>query len=181
MNDYENLAWIDIETTGLRPKKDAILEIGLVVTTKRLDVVSSKNWVIRPSTLVPVVQIDPYVFKMHNSSELWEQSINSELCLIRATDEATGFLQEYCALGSPACGSSVHFDRGFLKAQAPRLDQAFHYRNIDVSTIRNLMEIHKPEVFESRPKDENRHRAIPDLINSIDTLRHYLQAMDIRL
>ena len=173
----DKLVWVDIETTGLRPDKDAILEIGIVITDLELENENFHNWVCRPSLDISIKDIDPYVFNMHSTSGLWQSSLAAEIDFHVAVGCAKRFLEEQNALGLPMTGSSIHFDRAFLKAQAPSLDKLFHYRNIDVSTMKNLVEIYHPDIFESRPQGEKKHRAVDDCFDSIAELKHYVNAL----
>lgn len=173
-----NLPWIDIETTGLDAEEDAILEIGVVITNEKLEKIAFKDWVIKPSRPQAITEISPYVMEMHQKSGLWLESLSSERELEGIELEVAGFILKHCER-APACGSSVHFDRRFLKAQAPEIDQAFHYRNIDVSTLKNLCAIYCPEANETAPEPRGHHRAMDDLYDSIELLRHYLKALGI--
>ena len=174
---YENLCWLDLEATGLDPLTDAIMELGIVITTKMLEIVESKSWVFRPSRNIRITEIDPFVWKTHQDNNLWNESIASKTSLDVAAEQATGFILEHGAKGSPLCGSTISFDRNFLKVQVPELLQVLHYRNIDVSTLKNVFEVHFPNIpaFDKLPSD---HRVIGDLKNSIAEYRHYLNYIE---
>jgi oligoribonuclease len=154
---HENLCWLDLETTGLDPLCDAILELGITITTKQLEPVASKSWVFRPSRNIRLKEIDPFVWKMHQDNNLWNESLTAPIGFDLSVDQAGVFISEHKAKGSPLCGSTISFDRNFLKVQAPELLQVLHYRNIDVSTLKNMMAIHFPSAppFE-KPKGNHR-------------------------
>lgn len=173
------LAWLDIETTGLNPNTDAILEIGIVVTNNKLEILAERSWVVFPSRDAIIHEISPKVIEMHNMNGLWLESLNSNLLLHDATEEAIKFLDAHNVRNSPACGSSVHLDRAFLKAQAPELIHTFMYRNLDVSTLKILFTMFRPDLAdqfrESFP--DRAHRALDDAKMSITELRFYANAL----
>lgn len=179
------MVWVDLETTGLDPNEDAILEIGLIVTG--VDLVERARWskVIRPANWQSLKgQMDVFVVEMHAASGLWREVDEIERPLVHMTNpiedagwEAQRWLRETTGaqgdahLG-PMCGSSVHFDRAFLKAQMPMLERAFSHRNIDVSTVMELDRRWSAQgeiVSQSRGK----HRALDDLEDSIALARWY--------
>ena len=168
---------MDIETTGLSPEECAILEIGLIVTTPELKEVARGSWVCRPSRPAPITSIDPYVWDMHKRNGLWDEVFLVERTLAEVETAAVDFMSRYDAIYSPMAGSSVQFDRTFLKAQAPALHDKFHYRNLDVSSVRNFILMFFPEIEDSRPKLDAPHRSLGDLENSINTLRYYAEAL----
>lgn len=173
---HENLAWLDLETTGLRPNEDAILELGVVITNKDLDIVAEISAVVEPSRNTSITEIDPEVAAMHTKSGLWHECLagSDRLSFEAACLMLYRFIREHDAAGSPMCGSTISFDRGFLKVQAPELLSVFHYRNIDVSTLKNVMEMHFSSCEPYVPKKEPTHRVIDDLHDSIEEYQHYL-------
>lgn len=182
----EKLVWVDIETTGLDPDKDLILELGIVVTDSNLDVVNQQSWIFVPYMDKSILDITPAVVEMHTKNGLWlEWSANANASgrdHLDANDDVISdvrlFLEEAGALGLPMAGSTVHFDRKFLQAHFPEIHRLFHYRNIDVSTIKNLARIYRPKLYESAPLPrEKTHRPLADLRDSIAELRHYLEGM----
>jgi oligoribonuclease len=186
------LAWLDIETTGLNPQTDAILEIGFILTDDALNEIARRAWVL---PLVSDVHLDDFIKKMHGPKlhplikeggsglidvcvGVW---INATGNMFRkAADEIGVFLREHLkGEKPPLCGSSVDFDRSFLRASgtfAPILD-LFHYRVVDVSTVKEMARRWAPLVYETRPKDRNIHRALPDLEDTIAEAKHYKKYM----
>lgn len=176
-----NLPWIDLETTGLRQGDDAILEIGVMITTPDLRIVDTRNWVISlEGAHVRIGDIDPFVWKIHTENGLWAECLSDNArSLTTAADEAEAFMRQHDAIGAPAFGSGVHFDRGMLRSdmRTMSLDRAFHYRNIDVSSLRGFAERFAPAVYEKRPQDgEKKHRALDDCIHALHEFRYYVDA-----
>lgn len=178
-DEHENLAWLDIETTGLVDPEieHAILEVGITITTKDLEPVASKSFAVIPSRNVPITSIDPYVFNMHTASGLWAECFSAEaMSLGSASYRLRQFMMDNGAVGSPMCGNTINFDRAFTVSQISNLNQLFHYRNIDVSTLKNVMKMHFPDVapFE---KPSTPHRVLGDLELTIAEYRYYLGFM----
>ena len=173
---HENLCWLDLETTGTDPLSDAILELGVTITTKELEAVASFSWVMRPSRNIRITEIDPFVWKMHQANNLWNESLSSDMGLDEVAVAAAKFIEHHKAKGSPLCGSTISFDRNFLKVQAPELLQVLHYRNIDVSTLKNVFAMSFQDVppFD---KPKGNHRVLGDLKLSIEEYQHYLSLM----
>jgi oligoribonuclease len=178
-DQHENLCWLDLETTGLRTNEDAILEVGTVITDRSLDldIIAELSFVVFPTKYTLVSEIDDYVVQMHTKSGLWEESVGmGQECVYfeTACAEIVKFMTRHKAIGSPLCGSTINFDRAFLQAQAPELLKAFHYRNVDVSTLKNVFRLHFPHLPPFVPEGEANHRVIDDLHNSIAEYRHYI-------
>ena len=171
---HENLCWLDLETTGLDPLCDAILELGITITTKDLQHVTSKSWVVNPSRNIRIKDIDSFVWKMHQDNNLWNESLASKANLRAATNVAAKFIENNGAKGSPLCGNTISFDRNFLKVQAPELLQVLHYRNIDVSTLKNVFKMHFPDVAPFEKPDNLPHRVLEDLEFTIAEYAYYL-------
>ena len=169
------LAWIDIETTGLNPRSHYMLEVALVITDNELEVVRCKDFVL-PATSLSLDAMDDYVRGMHSKSGLldlcldkWTHPTSAELALGKIMDQY--FPQD---AKPPMCGSTVSFDRGFIDKYMPLLGKRFHYRNIDVSTIKELSAVWAPDVYAGRPSEEPKaHRALTDVLHSIEELRYY--------
>lgn len=174
---HENLCWLDLETTGLDAGIDVILEVGIIITTKNLDLepVNKMSWVVGVPRHVAPRNIDPYVWAMHQDNGLWAESTKSDRDIRDVSLEAAEFIVKNKAAGSPLCGNTINFDRSFLKAQTHLL-QCLHYRNIDVSTLKNVMAMHFPDIspFE---KPKGKHRVIADLEACIAEYSYYLGLM----
>lgn len=177
------LIWVDIETTGLDPSVDELLEVGMIVTYDDLDEVYRKSWVIRHKSFRFNT---PFVAKMHAGSGLLDECYEdydrirkNNIGLYDLRSEVFNFLRECeeksaeTVFGSPMAGASVHFDREFLKVKEPGLMKYFSYRNLDVSTIGRLAETWRPDLKDEAPKKRDIHRALPDLEDSIEALRFY--------
>lgn len=170
MND--RLIWIDLEMTGLDPEKDLILEIATVMTDCRLEPVAegSNITINQPEELL--LSMDEWAITHHEKSGLLDDVKRSSYDCQTAEQETLEFLSIYCKKGeSPLCGNSVWQDRQFLKRHMPTLEEFFHYRNIDVSSIKELVRRWYP----SLPPYEKRtsHRALSDIKESINELRYY--------
>ncbi len=170
MND--RLVWIDLEMTGLDPEKDLILEIATVMTDCRLEPVAegSNITINQPEELL--LSMDEWAITHHEKSGLLDDVKRSSYDCQTAEQETLEFLSIYCKKGeSPLCGNSVWQDRQFLKRHMPTLEEFFHYRNIDVSSIKELVRRWYP----SLPPYEKRtsHRALSDIKESINELRYY--------
>ncbi|NUP07774.1 MAG: oligoribonuclease [Polyangiaceae bacterium] len=156
---YDRLAWVDVETTGLNPDLDAILEVGIIITDRSLTEIDRASWALGDAN--PASISDPKVLEMHTRSGLLAECEASDLEIDILDEIVCFFLKHQGAVGSPMCGSTVGFDRSFLRHA--RFAKLFHYRNFDVSTYRTearLLGIEPP------PKREV-HRALPDLEDSI--------------
>ena len=171
----ENMAWIDIETTGLDPIGDAILEVGLMVTDSDLNAIAERSWVVDPGSKAWCVEkMDDFVRDMHVTNGLLHE-VNVERQGIDAwvvVEQAAKFLEEHGVAGTAMCGSSVQFDRAFLAANMRGLHDAFGYRNIDVSTLKELNKkwgVAPPYIHYG----EKTHRALDDLRDSIAELAYY--------
>jgi oligoribonuclease len=169
----DRLIWIDLEMTGLSPENDAIIEIATVVTTAELETVA-EGPVIAISQPEPVLaRMDEWNQRTHGASGLLARVRASRVDTATAERETLQFLALHVPPGaSPMCGNSICQDRRFLARGMPALERHFHYRNLDVSSVKELAKRWAPRVFESVSK-ENPHRALADIHDSIAELRHY--------
>ena len=169
----ENLIWIDLEMTGLDTVRDHIIEIATIVTDRDLHeiAVGPELTVHQPKTVMDAM--DEWNIRHHGESGLTARVLESELTLAEAEAATIEFLQQHVTPGkSPMCGNSVCQDRRFMAREMPALENYFHYRNLDVSTLKILAQIWAPAVAGSLAK-ESTHRALADIRDSISELCHY--------
>ena len=171
--DADRLIWIDMEMTGLKPDADRIIEVALVVTDHALvTVAEAPVWVVRQESAV-LDGMDSWNKGTHGRSGLIEKVKVSALDEATVERAALAFLAEHVpAKASPMCGNSICQDRRFLARWMPALEDWFHYRNLDVSTLKELCRRWKPELMKGIPK-EGRHEALADVYESIDELKYY--------
>ena len=171
--DPNNLIWIDMEMSGLNPETDRILEIALVVTDSRLDTVAEAPVMVVRQPDPVLDAMDEWNKSVHARSGLVERVKASTLSEAAAEEGLLAFLAEHVPPNaSPMCGNSVHQDRRFLARYMPRLEAHFLYRNLDVSTLKELAKRWKPEIMAGLVK-HGKHEALADIYESIAELRHY--------
>jgi oligoribonuclease len=171
--DASRLIWIDMEMTGLKPDTDRIIEIALVITDGDLNTVAEAPvWVIhQPDEILGAM--DAWNTGTHGRSGLVDKVKASILDETTAEAQALAFLKEHVPPKiSPMCGNSICQDRRFLARWMPALEEYFHYRNLDVSTIKELARRWKPELMKGVPK-EGKHEALADVYESIGEMRYY--------
>ena len=171
--DQNNLVWLDMEMTGLNPEEDRIIEIAMVVTNAQLDIVAEAPVIAVHQPDEVLNAMDEWNTRTHGRSGLIgrvrESTINEE----QAEAQMLAFLQQHVPQGvSPMCGNTICQDRRFMARYMPRLEAWFHYRNLDVSTLKELAKRWRPEVVKGLKK-HGRHEALADIIESIEELRHY--------
>ena len=169
----QNLVWLDCEMTGLDPEKERIIEIAVIVTGPQLTPrVEGPVLVIHQGDAV-LDAMDSWNQGTHGRSGLTARVKASTLTEAQAEDQVLAFLQRYVGKGqSPLCGNTIGQDRRFLVKYMPRLEAFFHYRNIDVSTLKELARRWRPEVMQAFKKRQL-HTALADVHESIDELEHY--------
>ena len=176
VND-DNLIWIDLEMTGLDTGQDSILEIATIITDKSLNVLEEgpEVAIVHPSARLEAM--DDWNRNQHRKSGLWQRVLDSDVDIARAEALTMDFLIRWVPAGkSPMCGNSICQDRRFLHRLMPRLERFFHYRNLDVSTVKELARRWAPEVARGFVK-ESKHTALSDIRDSIEELRYYRQFM----
>ena len=176
----QNLVWLDCEMTGLEPEVDRLLEIAVIVTGPNLEPrVEGPVLVIHQSDAV-LDAMDNWNKGTHGRSGLIDKVKASTLTEADAEEQLLAFIARYVPKGaSPMCGNSVGQDRRFLVKYMPKLEAYFHYRNLDVSTLKELAKRWRPQVYDAFKKQQ-RHTALADVHESIDELAHY-RAHFIRL
>ena len=175
--DPNNLIWIDMEMTGLQPDSDRIIEIAMLVTDSQLNVLAEG-----PALVVhqpdPVLEaMDSWNKSTHKKTGLIDRVRASAMSEADAERAALAFLGEHVpANTSPMCGNSICQDRRFLARWMPRLEAHFHYRNLDVSTLKELVRRWKPELMKGFSK-EGKHEALADILESIEELKFYRKSV----
>ena len=169
----ENLIWVDLEMTGLDTGNDSIIEIATLVTDKDLNILAQGPVLAVHQPDMVLDKMDEWNRRQHGISGLIERVKHSTFSMEAAETATIAFLAEYVQPGkSPMCGNSICQDRRFMARQMPRLEAYFHYRNLDVSTIKELTHRWKPELLEELKK-ESRHLALDDIKDSIAELKFY--------
>lgn len=171
--DATHLVWLDMEMTGLNPDQDRILELAFVVTTSQLDVVAeSPAWVVHQSDAV-LAGMDDWNQKTHGRSGLIDKVRAATQDEAAVCAEALAFIRQHVPeRASPMCGNSICQDRRFMFRYMPALEAWFHYRNLDVSTLKELCKRWEPAIHKGFGK-KSRHTAMADIYESIDELKYY--------
>ncbi|MGZ9030263.1 MAG: oligoribonuclease [Burkholderiaceae bacterium] len=168
-----NFVWVDMEMTGLNPDSDRVIEIAVVVTDAELDVIAEGPVLALHQQESILLGMDSWNTATHGRSGLTERVRVSTIDEENATDQLLAFLAPLVPRGkSPMCGNSICQDRRFMARWMPRLEAFFHYRNVDVSTLKELARRWQPEVLRTFEK-KSRHEALADIYESIDELKHY--------
>ncbi|MFD1806529.1 oligoribonuclease [Pasteurella oralis] len=171
--DKQNLIWIDLEMTGLDPERERIIEIATIVTDKNLNILAEGPVLAihQPDELL--AKMSEWCTKTHTANGLIERVKNSRLTERAAELQTIDFLKKWVPKGaSPICGNSISQDKRFLFKYMPELAEYFHYRHLDVSTLKELASRWKPEVLNTFQK-KNTHLALDDIRESIAELAHY--------
>ena len=171
------LIWIDLEMTGLDTSRDSILEIATIVTDSQLNVLAEGPELAIAHPLSTLESMDDWNRRQHGKSGLWRRVLEEGVGMADAEARTLAFLQDWLpANSSPMCGNSICQDRRFLHRQMPALERHFHYRNLDVSTLKELARRWAPQVLSAVHK-EAAHTALSDVRDSIAELRHYRHHM----
>lgn len=171
--DKTALIWLDMEMTGLDPRRNRIIELAMVITNSELEVIAQAPvWAVRQSKRV-LDGMDSWNQKHHARSGLVERVLASRLSVGEVEAEALEFVRHYVPSGkSPMCGNTICQDRRFMAQHMPRLEAWFHYRNLDVSTLKELCRRWSPQLAKGFRK-HGRHEALADILESIEELRYY--------
>ncbi len=171
--DANNLVWIDLEMTGLDTQNDVIIEIATIVTDSELNILAEGPELAIHQSDEVLAGMDEWNTKQHGGSGLVERVKNSCIDDAEAERQTLAFLQQYVPAGkSPMCGNSICQDRRFMARSMPTLEAFFHYRNLDVSTLKELARRWSPQVYKGFNKDSS-HLAMDDIRDSINELKHY--------
>jgi oligoribonuclease len=175
----DHLVWLDLEMTGLYPEADQILEIATLVTDTDLNILAQGPVLAIHQSDVVLAQMDDWNQKHHGASGLIDRVRQSQLTVQDAQEQTLAFLKQWLPAGaSPLCGNSIGMDRRFLVRYMPELDNFFHYRILDVSSIKELAKRWWPKLAPF-PK-QNKHEALLDIQESIEELRYYRQHIFIQ-
>ena len=174
----DRLVWIDCEMTGLDLEADALIEVAALVTDFELNVIGEGVQVVIRPPAAALEQMGDFVRDMHVSSGLLPE-LDAGVTLAEAEDRVIAFIREHCPEGSrpPLAGNSIGTDRAFLARDMPRLEGALHYRNVDVSSVKELARRWYPRVYYASPEKSGNHRALADIAESIEELRYYREAV----
>lgn len=171
--DTDNLIWIDLEMTGLDPDTDLIIEIATVITDKNLTILAEGPVLAVHQSEAALAAMDDWNQKHHGESGLIQRVKDSTITAAEAEAQTLEFLNEWVPHNvSPICGNSICQDRRFLYRYMPKLEAYFHYRNLDVSTVKELAARWAPQLKDGFTKKAS-HKAMDDIIESIDELKYY--------
>lgn len=177
MLNESNLIWIDLEMTGLDPDADSVIEIATVITDKNLNVLAEGPEFAIHHSLQRLNAMDDWNRSHHGASGLWQRVLESNVDAAAAEAATLRFVAAWVPTGkSPICGNSICQDRRFLVRCMPQLERYFHYRNLDVSTLKELARRWNPGLLEGFSK-QGTHTALSDVRESIAELRYYRQFM----
>lgn len=169
----QRLIWIDLEMTGLDPDHDSIIEIAVLVTDADLNVLAEGPELAVRQPLAKLEAMDEWNRKTHGGSGLWQRVLDSEHDVASAERAVLDFLGQWVPPGkSPMCGNSICQDRRFLYREMPQLERHFHYRNLDVSTVKELARRWAPEISAGLKKT-SAHTALSDIRESVAELAYY--------
>ena len=174
----ENLVWIDCEMTGLNPESDCLVEVAVVITNSELEILDSGLDVVIKPRAESWQKMSDFVRNMHTESGLINE-VENGLELAEAEQIILNYIKRFVpnAKEAPLAGNTIGTDRMFINRYMPQLDQHLHYRNIDVSSIKELTRRWYPRVYFQMPKKDGGHRALADILESINELRYYRETV----
>jgi oligoribonuclease len=175
----DRLVWVDMEMSGLQPETDRILEIAMIVTDGDLNIVAEGPVLVVHQEDAVLDRMDAWNKGTHGKSGLIDKVKASTLSEAEVEAECLAFLKQHVKSSiSPMCGNTIHQDRRFMNRYMPKLEAYFHYRNIDVSTIKELCKRWQPEIAKGFSKQQA-HTALADIIESVEELRYYREKLFI--
>ena len=173
MKEIDRLIWIDLEMSGLKPHFDVIIEIATIITDANLNIIAEGPCLAINQPDSVLHNMDEWNTRQHGQSGLIKRVRKSQITVSDAEQETLSFLQSHLQAGqSPMCGNSICQDRRFLANYMPELENFFHYRNLDVSTLKELARRWKPKILDGVKKSSS-HLAMEDIKDSIEELRYY--------
>ncbi|HMF83811.1 MAG TPA: oligoribonuclease [Acidimicrobiia bacterium] len=171
----DRLVWIDLEMTGLEVERHRIVELAVLVTDARLELLAEGLDLVVHEPPEVLAEMDDFVRKMHTKSGLLSEIERSSLTLEDAGKQAVDYIRQFVPEPgtAPMCGNSIGVDRRFLDRYLPQLDRYLHYRSIDVSSLKELCRRWYPDAYKKRPGKTETHRALDDIRESLAELRYY--------
>ena len=171
----QELVWLDLEMTGLDPKRHRIIEIATIITDSELNIIAEGPDLVIHAHDKILERMNDYVHEMHQRSGLLEKVVKSKITIEDAEKRTLDFIDEHIEpkYRPPLCGNSIGTDRRFLDAQMSALEMRLHYRVVDVSSIKELVMRWNPELMGEIPTKLETHRALDDVIESIEELKFY--------
>ncbi|MBT2867608.1 oligoribonuclease [Chromobacterium violaceum] len=171
--DTNNLIWLDMEMTGLNPDQDRIIEVAMIVTDSNLNVLAESPVLVIHQQDAILDGMDDWNKNTHGKSGLIEKVKNSTVSEAEAEQLLLEFMMQHVPeRATPMCGNTIHQDRRFMARWMPKLEAYFHYRNLDVSTLKELCKRWRPEIAKGVVK-RGKHEALADILESIEEMRYY--------
>ncbi|WP_278719646.1 oligoribonuclease [Corynebacterium matruchotii] len=179
MDKHDRIVWIDLEMTGLDIHEHTIVEVAALITDADLNVLGEGVDVVVHASEEELGRMNEFVTNMHKSSGLLAEIRESTVTLKEAEDAVLELIAKHCDSEHPAplAGNSIGTDRGFIREYMPRLDEALHYRMIDVSTVKELARRWAPRVYYHQPEKDMSHRALADIVESVRELDFYRRVL----
>lgn len=171
----DRIVWVDLEMTGLDTSRHVIVEVAALVTDAQLEILDEGLDLVVHATEDELAEMDDFVLNMHTENGLLDEIRSSSVSIKEAEDAVLALIEKHCDPDHPAplAGNSIATDRSFIREQMPRLDAALHYRMIDVSTIKELSRRWFPRAYYNQPEKGLAHRALADIVESIQELDYY--------
>lgn len=175
----DRIVWVDLEMTGLDPDRHVIVEVAALVTDADLNILDEGVDLVVHATEAELAKMDGVVRNMHSENGLLADIAASTVTITEAEEAVLGLVEKHCdpAHPAPLAGNSIATDRSFIRKHMPRLDEALHYRMIDVSTVKELARRWFPKTYYKQPEKGLAHRALADIVESIRELDYYRRAV----